>query len=65
VDRGADRFVSFVRSARTGARQQVDRGEYLEQFKVPVLSDIDTRLSLVRHVRDHGVMRGVISNPRE
>ena len=34
--------------------------EYLEQFKVPVLSDIDTR-SLVRHLRDHGVMRGVVS----
>ena len=34
--------------------------EYLEQFKVPVLSDIDTRC-LVRHLRDHGVMRGVIS----
>src|SRR6202008_4892546 len=34
--------------------------EYLEQFKVRVLSDIDTR-ALVRHLRDHGVMRGVIS----
>ena len=34
--------------------------EYLEQFKVPVLSDIDTR-ALVRHLRDHGVMRGVVS----
>ena len=34
--------------------------EYLEQFKIPVLADIDTR-ALVRHLRDHGVMRGVIS----
>jgi carbamoyl-phosphate synthase small subunit len=34
--------------------------EYLEMHKVPVLSDIDTR-ALVRHLRDRGVMRGVIS----
>ena len=34
--------------------------EYLEQFKIPVLADIDTR-ALVRHLRDNGVMRGVIS----
>jgi carbamoyl-phosphate synthase small subunit len=34
--------------------------EYLEQFKIPVLADIDTRC-LVRHLRDNGVMRGVIS----
>ncbi len=34
--------------------------EYLERYKVPVLSDIDTR-ALVRHLRDKGVMRGVIS----
>ena len=27
---------------------------------MPVLSDIDTR-ALVRHLRDHGVMRGVVS----
>jgi hypothetical protein len=32
----------------------------LEQFKIPVLADIDTRC-LVRHLRDNGVMRGVIS----
>jgi carbamoyl-phosphate synthase small subunit len=41
-------------------RSQQVAEEYLEQFKVPVLSDIDTR-ALVRHLRDHGVMRGVIS----
>ncbi len=34
--------------------------EYLERHGVPVLSDIDTR-ALVRHLRDRGVMRGVIS----
>lgn len=34
--------------------------EYLERFQVPVLSEIDTR-ALVRHLRTHGVMRGVIS----
>jgi len=34
--------------------------EYLERHQVPVLSEIDTR-SLVRHLRDKGVMRGTIS----
>jgi carbamoyl-phosphate synthase small subunit len=34
--------------------------EYMERFKVPVLAEIDTR-ALVRHLRNHGVMRGVIS----
>jgi carbamoyl-phosphate synthase small subunit len=35
--------------------------EYLERFGVPVLADIDSR-ALVRHLRDHGSKRGVISN---
>jgi carbamoyl-phosphate synthase small subunit len=34
--------------------------EYMERFNVPVLAEIDTR-ALVRHLRTHGVMRGVIS----
>ena len=34
--------------------------EYMERYSVPVLSDIDTR-ALVRHLRTHGVMRGVLS----
>ncbi|KAA6464757.1 glutamine-hydrolyzing carbamoyl-phosphate synthase small subunit [Acidobacteria bacterium AB60] len=34
--------------------------EYMERFQVPVLAEIDTR-ALVRHLRTHGVMRGVIS----
>ena len=41
-------------------RSQQVAEEYLEQFKIPVLADIDTR-ALVRHLRDHGVMRGVVS----
>jgi carbamoyl-phosphate synthase small subunit len=41
-------------------RSQQVTDEYLERYKVPVLSDIDTR-ALVRHLRDRGVMRGVIS----
>src|SRR5437879_117298 len=49
----------FSRVSSNWRSQQVAE-EYLEQFKVPVLSDIDTR-SLVRHLRDHGVMRGVVS----
>lgn len=35
--------------------------EYLEKFKIPVIADIDTR-ALVRHLRDHGCKRGVISS---
>ena len=34
--------------------------EYMERFSVPVLAEIDTR-ALVRHLRIHGAMRGVIS----
>ena len=34
--------------------------EYMERYSVPVLAEIDTR-ALVRHLRTHGVMRGVIS----
>ena len=41
-------------------RSQQVADEYMEQFKIPVLADIDSR-ALVRHLRDHGVMRGVIS----
>jgi carbamoyl-phosphate synthase small subunit len=49
----------FSRVSSNWRSQQVAE-EYLEQFKVPVLADIDTR-ALVRHLRDHGVMRGVVS----
>jgi carbamoyl-phosphate synthase small subunit len=49
----------FSRVSSNWRSQQVAE-EYLEQFKVPVLAEIDTR-ALVRHLRDHGVMRGVIS----
>jgi carbamoyl-phosphate synthase small subunit len=35
--------------------------EYLERHNVPVIAEIDTR-ALVRHLRTHGVMRGVISS---
>ncbi len=42
-------------------RSQQVADEYLERFQIPVISDIDTR-ALVRHLRVHGVMRGVISS---
>ena len=42
-------------------RSQQVADEYLEKFRIPVISDIDTR-ALVRHLRTHGVMRGVISS---
>lgn len=42
-------------------RSQQVADEYLERYKVPVISEIDTR-ALVRHLRTHGVMRGVLSS---
>ncbi len=42
-------------------RSQRVTDEYLERFNVPVISEIDTR-ALVRHLRDRGVMRGVLSS---
>ena len=41
-------------------RSQQVAEEYLERFRIPVIADIDTR-ALVRHLRDNGVQRGVIS----
>jgi len=41
-------------------RSQQVADEYLERWRVPVISEIDTR-ALVRHLRTNGVMRGVIS----
>jgi carbamoyl-phosphate synthase small subunit len=49
----------FSRVSSNWRSQQVAE-EYLERYNVPVLADIDSR-ALVRHLRDHGVMRGVIS----
>src|SRR5260370_1397055 len=46
-------------SSNWRSQQVVD--EYLEKFKIPVIADIDSR-ALVRHLRTHGVMRGVISS---
>jgi len=34
--------------------------EYLEKYNVPVIAEVDTR-AIVRHLRNNGVMRGVIS----
>src|SRR6516165_714162 len=46
-------------SSNWRSQQVVD--EYLEKFKIPVIADLDSR-ALVRHLRTHGVMRGVISS---
>src|SRR5437588_4427780 len=50
----------FSRVSSNWRSQQV-ADEYLEQFKIPVLGDIDTR-ALVRHLRDNGCKRGVVSS---
>jgi carbamoyl-phosphate synthase small subunit len=42
-------------------RNQISLPDYLEKHGIVAISDIDTR-QLVRHLRDHGTQRGVISN---
>ena len=42
-------------------RSQQSADDYLAQAHVPAIAEIDTR-ALVRHLRKHGVMRGVISS---
>jgi carbamoyl-phosphate synthase small subunit len=49
----------FSRVSSNWRSQQVAE-EYLERYRIPVLADIDTR-ALVRHLRDNGCKRGVIS----
>ena len=41
-------------------RSQEETSAFLAEFGVPVIDDIDTR-ALVRHLRQHGAMRGVLS----
>lgn len=50
----------FSRVSSNWRSQQVAE-EYLEKYNIPVLADIDTR-ALVRHLRDHGCKRGVVSS---
>ena len=40
-------------------RSQQAAQDYLDRHRIPVIGDIDTR-ALVRHLREHGVKRGVI-----
>ncbi len=42
-------------------RSQQPADEYLSEAGVPIIDGIDTR-ALVRHLREHGAMRGVISS---
>ena len=39
-------------------RHQLSLPDYLRKHKIVAISDIDTR-ALVRHLRDHGAMRGL------
>jgi carbamoyl-phosphate synthase small subunit len=42
-------------------RSQEVTDAYLERYKIPVIADIDSR-AVVRHLRQHGSLRGVISS---
>ncbi len=46
---------------RSNWRADSTTDNYLKRAKVPVLAEIDTR-ALVRHLRDRGVMRGVMAS---
>src|SRR2546423_13907710 len=50
----------FSRVSSNWRSQQVAE-EYLVRYKIPVIADIDTR-ALVRHLRDNGCKRSVISS---
>jgi carbamoyl-phosphate synthase small subunit len=41
-------------------RHQLSLPDYLREHKIVAISDIDTR-ALVRHLRDHGAMRAIVS----
>src|SRR5258706_15658487 len=41
-------------------RSDQDADDFLSRHKIPIVSEIDTR-ALVRHLRNRGVMRGVLS----
>jgi carbamoyl-phosphate synthase small subunit len=53
-------IVREFSSISSNWRSEQVTDEYMERYAVPVLAEIDTR-ALVRHLRDNGVMRGVIS----
>src|ERR1019366_2570029 len=60
----AGQIVREFSKVSSNWRSQQVTDEFMEQFKIPVLADIDTR-ALVRHLRTYGVMRGVISTLEE
>jgi carbamoyl-phosphate synthase small subunit len=53
-------IVREFSSISSNWRSEQVTDEYMERYKVPVLAEIDTR-ALVRHLRNNGVMRGIIS----
>ena len=53
-------IVREFSSISSNWRSEQVTDEYMERYSVPVLAEIDTR-ALVRHLRNNGVMRGVIS----
>src|SRR5260370_38518473 len=50
-------IVREVSPVSSNWRSQKGAGEHLEQIKIPVLTESDTR-ALTRHFRHHGVKRG-------
>jgi carbamoyl-phosphate synthase small subunit len=52
--------VREMAEAPSNWRQQTSLPDYLRKHNVVAISDIDTR-ALVRHIRDHGAMRAVLS----
>jgi len=52
--------VRELASLASNWRSEETAGQFLEQNRIPVAAEIDTR-SLVRHLRTRGVMRGVLA----
>ncbi|MCG8455949.1 MAG: glutamine-hydrolyzing carbamoyl-phosphate synthase small subunit [Holophagales bacterium] len=58
----AEGFVARRFTGRaSGTGSELDLVEYLRGHRLPALTEIDTR-ALVRHLRDRGAMRGVITD---
>lgn len=53
-------IVRRMSPVRSNWRSTESLDDYLVEHKIPVISDIDTR-ALVRHIREKGSMRGIVS----
>ena len=53
-------MVREISTLASNWRSMEQAEEFLSQYNMPVVCDIDTR-ALVRHLRSRGVMRGIVA----